>query len=497
MATKTIKMVFQFRRAHTSEWLEHKDIVPAAGEPCFDLDLNILKIGDGIKTYEELEPINGAKLSADGKSIILTDGVFKLMGFDAAEIGAQPRKGANGEIEWFVPSTEAVDNLQKDVVSLQKSVLDLTTKTDELQTGVEGLKLDVVNLRSDNTSLLGKIEGLETRFDDTDSAIDQRIDAKINEFANHLSDDGTVNTLKELVTYVANHGGEVETLVNDITTLQQLVGTDPVHDQIVTAIANSGHMTKDEAEDTLLSKIDAAETYVSKKDVKEVFEKIKYEVINTPVGTLVDYRDKEIRVMVPAGAEFNKQNVGTGGDANTYYCTFKTYAPDNAVGYIEHLGSQIDSEILRDLKVDAYGRKYQPTWLGLAKYNDASGWTYYGKTSTVNKYVGWDYQIDWYDADGVVIASDKVRINLSNETCHHNVEPFYMSNVVKEVAVNGTLLEMVDGRVNITIEDTLCVKSSDEIAVAEDGTLSIKEISFDKITQAEGTVLVMDGGSAV
>ena len=160
----------------------------------------------------------------------------------------------------------------------------------------------------------------------------------------------------------------------------------------------------------------------------------RYVIEDVPAGTLVDYFDKEIRVMCPADAEFTKQSVGAGGDANKYYMTFKTYVPDDSVvGYIEHLGDQVDSEVLVDLKTDEYGRKYQPTWLGIANYNDATGWTYYGATSSTEKYIGWNYQIDWYDADGVMVKSDVVRINLSNEECHNTIEPYYMGSMRKEV----------------------------------------------------------------
>lgn len=160
----------------------------------------------------------------------------------------------------------------------------------------------------------------------------------------------------------------------------------------------------------------------------------RYEVADVPAGTLVDYFDKEIRIMCPADAEFVKQSVGVGGNPNNYYMTFKTYAPsDDVVGYIEHLGDQADPEVLTDLKTDEYGRKYQPTWLGIANYNDATGWTYYGANSSTEKYIGWDYQIDWYNADGVMVKSDAVRINLSNEDCHNTIEPYYIGSVRKEI----------------------------------------------------------------
>lgn len=201
-----IKMQIQFRRDTEANWKLYEDVVPAAGEPCFIIDKNILKIGDGKTMFKDLEPIDGAKLSADDKSIILTDGVFKLIGFDTAEIGTQPIKSANGEIEWVVPFNKEIDDVKSDITTIQSNV--------------EGLKLDVVALQSDNTTLLGKIEGLDTKIDTVDGAIDERIGAKINEFANQISNDGTVNTLKELIDYVATHGGEFGTVVKDITTLQ-------------------------------------------------------------------------------------------------------------------------------------------------------------------------------------------------------------------------------------------------------------------------------------
>jgi len=460
--TTTIKTVFQFRRGTTAEWLANKDVTPAPGEPCFDIDLHELRIGDGNTTYEKLPVIGGVKLevAGDGKSITLEDNVFKLIGYDAAEVGAQPQKTAEG-LKWVVPSTETAEGLKTTVAELKSDVSNLQTTVINIQ--------EIVT-PDGGEPLLDRIEALETEVD----GVDAKIDAKIDAFASVLTpDDDKVNTLMELINFVESHGKEALDMENQIESLHGLVGTTPVKDQILEAVNLSGH--------------------IAEKKANAAFEHVKYEISNTPAGTLVDYSDKEIRVMVPANAEFVKQTVGAGGDSNSYYMTFKTYAPnDNAVGYIEHLGNQSDSEILTSFSTDEYGRRYQPTWLALAQYDDATNvWNYNGKDSTASKYIGWDYQIDWYDADGVMISSDCIRINLSNEDCHNIVEPYYMSKTVKEVAVNGTLIDMVDGRVDLVVP-----KESDEIDVAEDGTLSIKSISFDKIAQGEESTIIMDGGSA-
>lgn len=198
--------------------------------------------------------------------------------------------------------------------------------------------------------------------------------------------------------------------------------------------------------------VDAKVETAVKAEIEASVEKTKYEITDVPEGTLVDYRESEIRIMVPADAVFTKQSVGAGGDANSYYCTFKTYAPsDDVVGYIEHLGGNVDAEILTDLKTDANGRKYQPTWLGIAKYDEATGtWNYHGKNSAENHYIGWDYQIDWYNADGMMVESDSIRINLSNEDCHFMIEPYYVAQITKDI--DTKIEEKVDTVVEEKIE---------------------------------------------
>lgn len=225
------------------------------------------------------------------------------------------------------------------------------------------------------------------------------------------------NDFAELEAVIAKKAdaADVEALEAEVATK---VNAEEVDAKIETAVSDS---------------INVANAYTNKMVEAAMDEHLtkKYEIANVPVGTLVDYREDEIRVMCAADAVFTKQAVGEGGDANSYYMTFKTYVPsDDVVGYIEHLGDQVDSEILTNFSVDEYGRRYQPTWLALAKYDEATDtWTYYGKNSSENKYIGWNYQIDWYDVNGMMIATDCIRINLSNENCHSTIEPYYVNNV--------------------------------------------------------------------
>ena len=80
MAEHTLKMTLQFKRDTAANWLTNKDVIPAAGEPCYDLDAHTLKIGDGVTTYENLVAIHTGEIpvaathyegvKADGESDI-------------------------------------------------------------------------------------------------------------------------------------------------------------------------------------------------------------------------------------------------------------------------------------------------------------------------------------------------------------------------------------------------------------------------------------------
>lgn len=159
----------------------------------------------------------------------------------------------------------------------------------------------------------------------------------------------------------------------------------------------------------------------------------KYDISNTPAGTLVNYGEKEIRIMCPADAKFVKQDVGANGNANMYYMTFKAFAPNDAVSFKEgDRGTIVDEMFTFDgpaSGVDEFGRKYSVVWLALASFDSATNtWTYFGKNSSESKYIGWDYVVEWYNESGLKIGYDSIRINLSNESCHNNNKPYYMAN---------------------------------------------------------------------
>lgn len=177
--------------------------------------------------------------------------------------------------------------------------------------------------------------------------------------------------------------------------------------------------------------------FAEKEEVRAIAKMVDYEVSSKPEGTIVNYLGKEIRVMCPANTNWKKQNVGATGNANMYYVGFKAYAPDDSVvNFKEDLAEKINDDTLYSFEnnefagVDKFGRKYSIVWLPVASYNeDSDSWTYSGSMSAEGKYIGWYYSVEWYDAAGVKVAADTIRINLSNENCHTDIVPYYMSDI--------------------------------------------------------------------
>ena len=459
------------RNDTTANWLVAQSVVLLKGEVGIEFlaDGKVkMKIGDGIKTWAELDYFGGA--------------------YDEVEIALQALETelttVKAQIGTVVEGKTIVD-------MIEESIYDDSA----IRAHIATIEEDYLK-ESDKLSL---IEEIGKKANAEDVYTKDEVNGIVSGVYHYR---GTKATYAELPTegQVIGDVWNIETadITYGILPGDNVVWNGSSWDKLAGVVDLSGYVTVGQFAPVKEAVEQIPEKYLTKKQANATLERVKYEITSTPEGTLVDYRDKEIRVMCPADAKFTKQAVGTGGDANTYYMTFKTYVPnDDVVGYVEHLNGQVDSEILTDLKTDVYGRRYQPTWLGLAKYDETTDtWAYYGKNSFGSKYIGWDYQIDWYNADGKIIDSYSVRINLSNETCHNNLEPYYMDKVVKGVKVNGTLLDLVNNEINIEVP---IIKSSDgenKIAVAEDGTMEVNSVNVNKLVQTDGEYLVLNGGSS-
>ena len=62
MATQVLNTRFQLKRGLSEAWNRVNPVL-AAGEPGWTLDSHILKIGDGVTAWKDLEPIGGMQIT--------------------------------------------------------------------------------------------------------------------------------------------------------------------------------------------------------------------------------------------------------------------------------------------------------------------------------------------------------------------------------------------------------------------------------------------------
>lgn len=291
----------------------------------------------------------------------------------------------------------------------------------------------------------GKIDAFDILFLDGDTDpkvgwLDKNGNPVIMESTTELK--GQVSELETQISNKAN--------AEQVAELETVLATKVSAEDVEDAIANKADIAEvdEKIGQAVTDTVATAKSYIDGKVEAALNEHMikKYEISNKPEGTLVDYGDKEIRVLCPADTKWEKQTVGGTGNANMYYMGFRAYAPEGAVGFKEgDRGVIIDEyfDFNGDFAgTDEFGRNYSICWLALAMYDESKDtWTYFGKNSSVQKYIGWDYVVEWYDANGVIIESDCVRINLSNEDCHYVTMPYYMGVMEKKVEDKITEIE--------------------------------------------------------
>lgn len=480
MAEQKIKLVIQLRRDTAANWEKYKDIVPAVGEPCFVIDQNILKIGDGVSSFEKLEPISGVKteLTGDGKSVVLEDGVFKLMGYDAAEVGAQPQKTADG-IKWVVPVdlSNAVKTLQGDVKNL-RDVIGVVPEGSTVIQIIEDAKYDdaaLITRVTANEEAITKLNGDAT----VEGSVLKTVQDEINAFAEKISADGTVNTLKELIDYVAEHGSEVAEMTADIQTLQDLVGGTKVSEQIEDAIAGKVDkvegmgLSSNDFTDSLLGKLESIEENAQVNLIEKisiggsVLEAVN-KVIDIPIASL------EQAGVVKSSTGANKVNISKSGEMSV-----------NKVS-VHSVFVPIGDELILD---GGSADKNSPTYtvrignMGCNSISDAVAAADNGDVVTLQE----DVNMGSGDNDHLVVNAENVTIDLGGKTLTANGS----NGAVK---VEGGVITLDNTG---TVQGTLGSDNYSMVVWAESGTVVINDGIYKNETDGSdrGTDLIYASGT--
>lgn len=102
------------------------------------------------------------------------------------------------------------------------------------------VKLALDNYKAENDpKVQANTDAIEVLNGDTtvEGSVDKKVADAINEFATQITDDGTINTFKEVLNYISTHGGEATEMMSAIDTLETLVGDKAVATQIAEAIS--------------------------------------------------------------------------------------------------------------------------------------------------------------------------------------------------------------------------------------------------------------------
>ena len=258
--------------------------------------------------------------------------------------------------------------------------------------------------------------------------------------------------LEALTERVSNLESKTTNLETKVTELEsKVVDLETKTDELDTKVINlETKVVYLEATDaTLAEQIKALKEQIEAIEIPDACDcGDKYEVSHKPTGTLVDYREKEIRIMCPTNTEWVLQQSGENADKNKYYIGVKAYAPnDDVVSFKEAIDKTVSDDTMYYFEnndfagIDDEGRKYSIIWLPVA-VNENGSWRYYGASSTTKHYVGWYYSVEWYDANEKVVKSDCIRINLSNESCHNSIEPYYLVELQQQI--NDVVEQLVE-----------------------------------------------------
>lgn len=402
MDVKTLRMTIQLRRDTTANWEANKTTIPAAGEPCFDYELNILKIGDGETSYENLEPI----------------------GADSDAIAALSAK--MGEVEEGKTLVQMIADAKAAATYDDTKVkADIKANAD----AIAAIKADYLKAEDkyDDTALAGKVTTVEGAV--------EALEGKAHEHANKDVIDGVTaekvaawdaaeqNAVDRVLGYLAEE--EVNTSYDTLKEVAAWIESDTTASaELVTRVSN---LEKVGAEKNVIASVDTAQFAID--------ENRNLTLLDIAMGKVTGLQD----------ALDAKANKGT---------TLAEYGITDA--YTKTETETRLQEVLDGLTDTS------ETAASVAQALEAY------KTSN-------DARVD--TIEGQIAA----------------MEAGAQVNKIEGVKVGDTLLEIVDKVVTIPVGAGL--KASEEVTIAEDGTLGIGTISVSKLSQ-DGVELILDGGAS-
>ena len=237
------------------------------------------------------------------------------------------------------------------------------------------------------------------------------------------------------------------------------------------------YLTSAQAEAEFLKKVDAEKIYETKAQAESDHEELKsalnlinvkdiawgrddangtkFEVVSAVDGFLTDNSQNDLRVFIPKGSKYEKQNVGAGGQSNQYYMTVRAWSPRaDVTGCRKGDYTQYDKHFteMETIKIDANsGRPYVDFWCAIAyTEDDGATWKEYADLSTGTKYIGFNWLIEWYVGDDLVATGTKKITLVNNREMFYNNKDWYIPALEAQLAEANIKLE----ETTIKLEET-------------------------------------------
>ena len=245
MAEKTFTNVrFQFKYDTYENWKTNNPVlkqgeiaiatIPSNQDGVQNAPSILIKVGDGTSDYTSLKFVSG--LAAD---VYEWAKAANKPSYKASEI-----TGLGTYIADYVDSEMGISvdtDTQYTIVKVNDYQYKLQSKEKGGSYVDTGVVIDIP--KYDDTALANRVTATETAISTLNGtgagSVSKQVDDAINEFATKLSDDGTINTFKELIDYAAEHGEEFTELVGEVDANTQAIATLNGGDTTVGSVAKT------------------------------------------------------------------------------------------------------------------------------------------------------------------------------------------------------------------------------------------------------------------
>lgn len=410
----------------------------------------------------------------DNKSITVSDGVIGITGFAAATENQQPRKKADGTIEWYTPDTSTVAGLSQTVGQHTQQISALN----EQMTTVQG---DITTINST----------LADKANSADVYTKQQTEDKISAAISSVYKPAGSTTFAALPAPAANVLGNVYNVTDAFTTTDQfvegvgksypagtnvavvLVGEDYKYDVLSGMVDLSNYSTTDEI----------AQTYATKT---EVTTGLNGKVDKVEGSRLMTDAEGTKLAGIETGAQVNNIASVASGElaiSEEKELSIVAVAQNKVTGLADALAGKVNTEAGKGLSTNDF------TTPLLEKLNALPAGAQVNAIDTVSD----EFTIsETKELSVAAIAQSKI-----------TGLPDALNAKLESVSIAGTALTVTNKGVNIPIAtDTLLgvVKSStkiNEIAVGADGVMSVNTVSTDKLEQGSDTIVWNGGGATI